>query len=122
MNVVSVILAVGGINSRKSVEAITTDGTPLCTLPDLPDKRTGHTMDNHILCGGVYTRSSCLHYVAGKWTKYRNDLKFKRVWHASWRRQDGEVLLIGGGDSKKTSEVVSSSGHQMGFNLQHEIT
>ena len=105
---------------QRSVEAITTDGTPLCTLPDLPDKRTGHTMDNHILCGGVYTQSSCLHYVAGKWTKYRNDLKFKRYKHVSWRRQD-EVMLIGGGDSKKTFEVVSSSGHQNGFNVQHEV-
>ena len=78
-------------------------------------------MDKNIICGGTYTRSSCLHYVAGKWTKYRNDLKFKRYRHVSWRRQDGEVLLIGGGESKKTSEVVSSSGHQKGFNLQHEV-
>ena len=114
---------VGGQQSDKSVEAITTDGTPLCTLPDLPEKRYAHTMDNHIMCGGSHTQSSCLHYVAGKWTKYRNDLKIKRHYHVSWRRQDGEVILMGGGgaNSKKTSEVVSSSGHQKGFNLQHEV-
>ena len=110
---------VGGNPSKslKSVEALKIDGTPLCTLPDLPDERKGHTMDNHIMCGG----SSCLYYVAGKWTKYRNDLKFKRSFHVSWRRPDGEVLLIGGEQSRKTSEMVLSSGHQKGFNLQHEV-
>merc|ERR1712131_357796 len=81
-------------------------------------------MDNHIMCGGgpnSDTQSSCLHYVAGKWTKYRNDLKW--YYHVSWRRQDGEVIIMGGANenSKKTSEVVSSSGHQRGFNLQHEV-
>jgi len=117
------ILVVGGFpsDSLRSVEAITTDGTPLCTLPDLPDKRCSHTIENHITCGGSYTQSSCLHYVAGKWTKYGCDLKFKRYAHVSWRREDGEVMLIGGANSKKTSEVVSSSGHQNGFNVQHEV-
>ena len=110
----------------KSVEAITTDGSPMCTLPDLPDLRRDHTMDNHIMCGGYHTQSSCLYFVAGKWTKYRTDLKIKRTGHVSWRRQDGEIMLLGGnGDdsknSRKTSEVVSSSGHQKGFNLQHKV-
>ena len=95
----------------------------MCTLPDLPDLRIYHTMDNHIMCGGYHTQSSCLHYVAGKWTKYRNDLKFKRHFHVSWQRPDGEVMLIGGWNvnSQKTSEVVLSSGQQEGFNLKHKI-
>ena len=109
-------------DSHSSVEAITTDGTPLCALPDLPDQRIFHTSDNHITCGGSYTQTSCLHYVAGKsQVTCRNDLKFKRLFHVSWRRQDGEVILIGGENSRKTSEVVSSSGHQKGFNVQHEV-
>ena len=119
---------VGGYptNSHKSVEALTKDGTPVCTLPDLPDDRAYHTLDDHIMCGGYYSQSSCLYYVAGKWMQYRNELKINRTHHVSWRRPDGEVVLIGGnGDnsknSKKTSEVVSSSGYQKGFNLQHEI-
>ena len=78
-------------------------------------------MDNHIMCGGYHTQSSCLYFVAGKWTKYRNDLKFKRYDHVSWRRQDGTVMLIGGLESKNTSEAVSSSGHQEGFNVKHEV-
>ena len=112
----------GNYPKYQSVEAISTDGTPLCTLPDLPDKRWGNTMDNHIMCGGgpnSATQSSCLYYVAGKWTKYRNDLKTKRYYHVSSRRQNGEVILMGGYYSKKSSEVVS--GHQKGFNLQHEV-
>ena len=127
-NLLAAILVVGGYpsDSLRSVEAITTDGTPLCALPDLPDQRIFHTIDNHITCGGSYTQTSCLHYVAGKWTKYRNDLKFKRNYHVSWRRPDGKVLLIGGdGDtsknSQKTSEVVSSSDHQNDFILHHEV-
>ena len=111
----------GTTKIHKSVEVITTDGTPLCTLPDLPDDRASHTVDNHILCGGSWTQTSCLRYVAGKWTKYRNNLKFGRYWHVSWRRQDGNVMLIGGRQSNNTSEVVSSSGHQKGFGLQHEV-
>jgi len=122
------ILVVGGWKEKtlKSVEAITTDGTPLCTLPDLPYEIRRHTMDDHIICGGYndqsLTQSSCHYFIAGEWTKYRNDLKTQRVNHVSWRRQDGEVILFGGLNSKKTSEVVSSSGHQKAFNLQHEVS
>ena len=123
--IVAAILVVGGGSTHKSVEAITTDGTPLCTLPDLSDERRRHTMDNHIICGGYNAQSaaqsSCHSFIAGEWTKYRNDLKTQRYNHVSWRRQDGEVILFGGQNSKKTSEVVSSSGHQKGFNLQHEV-
>ena len=83
-------------------------------------------MDNHIMCGGFFTQSSCLYYRAGEWTQYKNDLKIKRSDHVSWRRPDGKVLLIGGdGDtsknSQKTSEVVSSSDHQNDFILHHEV-
>ena len=116
---------VGGSQSgsQQSVEAITTDGTPLCKLSDLPDQRATHTIDNNIMCGGSYTPTSCLSYVAGKWTKYGDDLKTKRYHHVSWRKPDGKVVLIGGTGTYnwKTSEVVSSSGHQKGFDIKHEV-
>ena len=69
--IVVALLVVGGYGSKptKSVEAITTDETPLCTLPDLPDIRYRYTMENHILCGESPKNSSCLYYVAGKWKK-----------------------------------------------------
>ena len=93
-----------------------------------------HTMDNHILCGGTTKTSSCLYYEAGNWTNYGKDLKGRRSLHVSWRRPDGQVILMGGpppstssifaGGSKgneKSSEVVSSSGTQKGFDLKHEV-
>ena len=111
-------------SSYKSVEAISSYGTSLCTLPDLPDDRAYHTMDEHVLCGGELGKSSssCYHYVAGLWTKYRRGLQNKRARHLSWMRQDGQLILIGGSDtmSKKTSEVVSSSGDQKQFALRYE--
>ena len=123
--IVAAILVVGGYSSltkgSKSVEAITTDGTPLCKLPDLPDHRSDHTIDNNIMCGGSSTQTSCLSYVAGNWTKYGNDLKTKRYHHVSWRKPNGKVVLIGGTFNWKTSEVVSSSGHQKGFDIKHEV-
>ena len=95
---------VGGYPNLKSVEALTKDGTPLCTLPDLPDQKKFHTMDDNIMCGGYYSQSSCLYYVSGKWMQYRNELKINRTHYVSWRRPDGEVVLIGGnGDNSKNS-------------------
>ena len=38
----------------------------------------------------------------------------------SWMRPDGEVVLLGGDDSKKTSEVVTASGKQTGFDLKYD--
>ena len=107
----------------RKVEALTTDGTPLCTLPDLPDDRISMTMDNNIMCGGYFTKSSCLYFVDGEWTKYRIDLETERSGHVSWQRPDGEVILIGGEFEyvERTSEVVSSSGHRKGFTLQHGV-
>ena len=114
---------VGGSQSgrKQSVEAITTNGTPLFKLSDLPDHRATHTIDNNIMCGGSHTTTSCLSFVAGKWTKYGNDLKTKRYHHVSWRKHDGNVVLIGGGYGKNTSEMVSSSGNQKGFDLKHDV-
>ena len=109
-----------GTESLKAVEAITTDGTPLCTLPDLPDERRRHSMDGHIMCGGFGTKTSCLLYVAGKWTRFRRNLMNSRSHHVSWKRPDGDVVLLGGEESKKTSEVVTGSGKQMGFDLKYD--
>ena len=118
---------VGGYSSfsnYQSVEAVSSNGTHLCTLPDLPDPRLYHTMDDHILCGGdaKESMSSCIHYVGGLWTQYRRDLQNKRRYHLSWKREDGQVVLIGGenGESTKTSEVVANSGEQNGFELKYK--
>ena len=75
--VILVIVVTGGYNKSyitKTVEAISLEGTPLCTLPDLPDERRRHTMDDDIMCGGYSTKTSCLRYVAGEWTRFRRNL------------------------------------------------
>jgi len=120
-----VIVVTGGYNKSyitKTVEAISLEGTPLCTLPDLPDERRRHTMDDDIMCGGYSTKTSCLRYVAGEWTRFRRNLVNSRSNHVSWKRPDGEVVLLGGEDSKstKTSEVVNGSDKQIGFDLKYE--
>jgi len=114
-----VIVVSGGYSTYTTVEAISLDGTPLCTLPDLPDARRRHTMDGHLLCGGYDTYTSCLHYIAGKWTRFRRNFVKSRSYHVSWMRPDGEVVLLGGEYSMKTSEVVTASGEQRSYDLKH---
>merc|ERR1719348_2290193 len=124
-----VILVVGGYGSHSSVkakvEAISSNGSHLCPLPDFPDWYQGrreHTLDENILCGGMNI-DTCSHYIAGKWTKYGKDLSHPRFAHVSWRRPDGQVVLMGGHrtESKKTSEVVFNSTNQEGFDLKYKI-
>ena len=58
------ILISGGWSDsgHRSVEALRSDGTPLCKLADLPDNRRVHTMDGPISCGGARTMTTCLIY------------------------------------------------------------
>ena len=124
------ILIVGGEASEKSVgnygeqsvEALRSDGTPLCKMPDLPDNRADHTMDGDILCGGYYTRTSCLHYGSEGWTKYGWNLQQKRSQHLTWRRPDDSLQIMGGSLSPKTSEIVTSGGSRIGFDLKYKTT
>ena len=112
----------GGNLGEKSVEALRSDGTPLCKMPDLPEIRIYHTMDGDILCGGSLTDTSCLHYGSEGWTKYGWNLLQKRVDHVTWRRPDDSLQIMGGYYSKKTSEIVTSGGSQIGFDLQYKTT
>ena len=122
------ILIVGGEASEKyvgnygekSVEALRSDGTPLCKMPDLPDNRADHTMDGDILCGGYYTRTSCLHYGSEGWTKYGWNLQQKRSEHLTWRRPDDSLQIMGGIHSPETSEIVTSGGSRIGFDLKYK--
>ena len=112
----------GGWNAgaRRSVEALRMDGSPLCKMADLPDSRAEHTMDGDILCGGGGTETSCLHFGSDGWTKYGWNLLQKREDHVTWRRPDDSLQIMGGWESPKTSEIVTSGGSQIGFDLQYE--
>ena len=38
-----------------------------CTLPSLPTRRYGHTMEGRTVCGGRDTEKSCLTLSDGRW-------------------------------------------------------
>ena len=102
-----------------SVEALNSDGTPLCALADLPEPRLVHTMDGNILCGGYETKKSCMKFEAGSWTQYGETLQQERSFHISWRRPDGGIQLMGG-SLNGTSEVVRGLQSQNGFEMKYE--
>ena len=64
----SVIILAGGKDDYRSVEALNADGSPHCTLADLPDDRVAHKMEGDLLCGGYYpeTKTSCIYYHEGR--------------------------------------------------------
>ena len=45
---------------------------------------------------------------SGRWSKTYN-LSEGRIWHNSWQREDGTVLLIGGDRQGDTTEIVSDN-------------
>jgi len=103
--------------ASKSVEALNYDGTPLCTLPNLPDHTRLHTMDGNILCDD----ESCQRFEFGMWKKFSWNLRKERRQHLSWKSPKGEIHLLGGGPwEHKTTEIVTSRGSKPGFNLRLE--
>lgn len=104
----------------KSVEALSSGGAPLCKMPDLPDVRKRHTTDGNLSCGGYVTKTSCIRYGEGGWSKY-NNLQQLRDGHVSWQRpNDGGVQLFGGRSSPRTSEIVTRTGSHKGFDLKYD--
>ena len=74
-------------------------------------------MDGHIMCGGYVTKTSCLHYVAGKWARFRRNLVNYRSYHVSWKRPDGDVVLLG--KPSKNSKI-SDIGQKEGGGVRKE--
>jgi len=116
-----VILVTGGDNS---VEALNSNGTHLCNMPDLPDTRYVHSMSGDMLCGGWYTGDSCLQYKSGSWIEFPWKLSYGRAHHESWRSPSGEVILMGGwsGDGTNITENVTPLGSSEGFSLNEKST
>ena len=61
----------GPSSSYKSVEVFVPSTGQHCTLPDLPARRYGHTMEEMVVCGGGVhgsgTRTSCLSLTDDGW-------------------------------------------------------
>ena len=107
-------------NASTSVEVYDLLSGKSCSLPALPHDRYGHSISwswNHIqICGGgpasMTTRLSCMVFSSGEWQQ-SHSLKHWRYSHCSWGVEGG-VVLLGGYDSRDTSEVVTTQ--QLGLN------
>ena len=81
-----------------SVEILKADGTPLCSLPDLPYETWGHTQNGLTSCGGAggYLRRRCYTFdpKTGTW-KISHTMNEDRSYHIQWKI-NGNLLLAGG--------------------------
>ena len=101
MTTISVILVTGGdggaVHGGRSAELLHTNGSHLCSLPDLPFRREMHSQTGLTLCGGIYTRTSCYTLTSsGSWEQ-THSLSRERWHHSAWASPQG-VMLLGGWD------------------------
>ena len=104
----------GGYQAGRSVEVLYANGSRLCSLPDLPYSRQGHTQDGLTACGGFNTDNQpychTLTLADGQWTwTQSHSLITPRRVHTSWSVND-ELIIIGGKgreNSTSTSEALT---------------
>ena len=119
------ILVTGGYDGSEltsSVEVLSDDGTPLCTLPPLPTGRWRQTQDGLLSCGGYDDGYilTCTKFSAGGWTVSHNLLE-DRYQHSSWESPAGLVLIGGDGSGTgTTTELLSSSDSSSSYNFTLE--
>ena len=128
MTNISVILISGGnpTHSVTSVELYYTNGSWICSLPDLPYLRLQHTQTGLTACGGHRSspgRTTC-HTLSstGSWEESHTLPGEGRRQHNAWASPQG-VVLIGGQDSsaRTTTEILTENGDTTtGFNLDYE--
>ena len=110
------ILISGGDNiSNSTVEIFTEDDgghPPGCTVPQLPKERQYHTQNAGILCGGGSRteQGNCLHWSNFRWYTDHNTLNPGRYGHSSWTNPEGDVILMGGITSSKTTAKIKADG------------
>ena len=120
------VLITGGSDQNTVELFLPSDGTS-CILPALPSIRVGHTVDNHLLCGGSGTSKSCLLWSpdSGTWDDWGEELDVVgRYSHVSWTPSTDSTTtyLIGGEhpDSRGTTTLVKRDGTQeQGFSLEY---
>ena len=121
---ISVILISGGAqNPGTSVELLYTNGSRICSLPDLPFTKYQHSQTGLTACGGwgwAAAESTC-HTLSstGSWGQ-THSMDQSRVDHSAWDSPQGTILL-GGWESRTTSEILLENGDTTpGFNLDYE--
>merc|ERR1719430_3012103 len=120
------ILISGGhleYEARTSIEVFDPSTGQSCALPSLDDQRSGHTMEGMTLCGGYYTKTSCITFSFGVWWETSHALVEARVDHNSWSTSAG-TMLLGGWYSPTSTETVMQGEYDgvPGFTLQYNTT
>ena len=109
----AIIVSGGNEAAGKSVEVLHMDGSPWCSLPDLPEACSSHTQTGLEACGGSGLGVTCVTFKrdpftgATYWDK-TNKLKKWRIAHASWASPEGTVLM-GGANGGDTTELLEKS-------------
>ena len=121
------------------MEALRSDGSLLCSLPDLPEARSSHSQTGLEACGGFYdpvafydsidtdsiddydedthsTEVTCVRFRGGNW-KHSQTLKWERTSHSSWASPEGTVII--GGHFGKVVETTELLNHTTGDSAMH---
>ena len=115
----------GGYNSGyvSSAEEFNPETSYSCAVGDIPKAKGYGSLCNNMYCGGEREHlTSCVRYGNGTFTPLPVRLGQKRDGHMCWGLPSGEVILMGGDNSKTTTERVSADGSSSSpdFNLQYE--
>ena len=106
------------------IELVNSNKTSTCLAGAfLPSPRAYHTQSGDILCGGYEDHvpsTTCMSYTGGAWVPSHTLLE-ERYDHCSWRSPEG-VLLMGGGGSPRTTELLSNinSITSLSFSLEYD--
>ena len=117
MMILLVVIVTGGIHARTSVELLSSNGTRLCSLPNLPAGRYRHSQAGLVACGGDTSEmTSCVTFSAGSWKK-THALGSRVFGHTAWASPRG-VLLMGGRYGMSTTKLLMDNGQTSpSFNL-----
>ena len=132
------LLISGGYEAETSVELFVPSTGQSCSLPNLPSKRSGHSMNGFYICGGNEDYDSpclvsnswfgetwrtenenctspgtvCVHFSSGQWQLAPQSFVKPRTGHMSWQTEKG-LVLISGDYSYFTSEIIpTEEGHE----------
>ena len=108
-----------------SVEIFNPTTRRTCSVGNLKLARSGHTMCNNMVCGGYNeAEKSCEKFDGiSSFTSLPVRLVKSRERHLCWGLRSGDVLLLGGTYSEKTTERVSADGSssKLDFKLPYRI-
>ena len=115
------LLVTGGwtTTTLKSAELLDTNGSYLCTLPDIPGGRHYHTQNGLVSCGGGWTAGTCSTFSNGTWVTTHSI--GTRIFHSSWTSPQGVLLMGGSGSSRTTTDLLTENGGTTpGFGLNYK--